>query len=85
MNGSGHAKKKGVHVFHGWVSLAVTRIVSLTPYEHNIGCTCGFSQAGTSSVRLQDEGQPMNPDDVQVLEEVGDDGAIPAKHFRLHS
>ena len=41
--------------------------------------TCGFSQAGESSVRPQDEDQPMNPDDVQASEEVGDDEAIPAK------
>ena len=42
-------------------------------------CTCGFSQAGESSVRPQDEDQPMIPDDVQASEEVGDEEAIPAK------
>ena len=30
----------------------------------------GFSQAGESSVRPQDEDQPMSPDDVQASEEV---------------
>ena len=74
----GLREEQGVNVFDGWVSPAVIagrkrpESVSLTPYEHNV------SQAGESSVRPQDEDQPMNPDDVQALEEVGDDEAIPA-------
>ena len=52
----------------------------MTPYEHNVDVApVDFPRQGTSSVRPQDEDQPMNLDDVQASEEVGDDEAIPAK------
>ena len=82
----GLREEKGVYVFDGWVSPAVTagrkrsEAVSLTPYEHNVDVApVDFPRQEDSSVRPQDEHQPMNPDDVQASEEVGDEEAIPAK------
>ena len=68
----GLREEKGVYVFDGWVSPAVTagrnrsESVSLTPYEHNV------------DVAPVDFPRPLNPDDVQASEEVRDAEAIPA-------
>ena len=52
--------------------------VSLTPYEHNVD-VAPVDFPRESSVIPQNEDQPMNPDDVQASEEVGDEEAILAK------
>ena len=82
----GLRERKGVYVFDGWVSPAMTagrkklEFFSLTLNEHNVDVApCGFSQGRESSVRPQNQGQPMNPDDLQASEEVGNEEAIPAK------
>ena len=62
----GLREEKGVYVFDGWVSPAMT-------------AGRKRSEAVSLTVRPQDEDQPMNPDDVQASEEVGDEEAIPAK------
>ena len=86
---SGLHEEKGVYVFNGWISRAMTagtkrsKVLSLTPVEHGVdGGSCGFSPAGGPCVGPQVEDQPMNPDDtVHVPEEVGVEGgdANPAR------
>ena len=78
----GLREEKGVYVFDGWVSPAVTagrkrpESVSLTPYEHNVDVALVDFRRQENH---QDEDQRMNPDDVRASEEVGDDEAILVK------
>ena len=82
----GLREEKGIYVFDGWVSPAVAagrkrpESVSLTPYEQNVDvATVDFPKQENHPYDRRMKTNPMNPDDVQASEEVGDEQAIPNK------